>query len=99
MNYLLLFLITTSLIFNRTHCVIFTVSTANPLVSTQSNYRINFMPENDITPVTGSPLTLTFPADYQGKLSTVSCSIIIIYWPGSITPTPTCSFTNLVLTV
>jgi hypothetical protein len=102
MRCLLLLLVCISLLINRVNCSdILSISPSVYQVSTQANYQVFLLTTADIMPLIGSTITISFPSDYQGRLTAVPCSINIINWPSSIgtVPSLTCSFTNLVLTI
>jgi hypothetical protein len=68
-------------------------------VSTITDYQVYYSNALAITPVLGSSMTIIFPSDYQGRLGVVACSATILNFFDGNTPTPTCSFSNLVLTI
>lgn len=68
-------------------------------VSTITDYQIYYSNNQAITPITGSSLTLTFPSDYQGRLGVTPCTVTIFNFLDGSTPSATCSFSNLVLTI
>lgn len=96
---IVILLILILLINSQTSDTLFINPSTSSVVSTVTDYQIYYSNAQPITPVTGSSLTITFPNDYQGRLGVTPCTVTVSLFLDGSTPTATCSFSNLVLTI
>lgn len=82
-----------------TICDTFMIQALTPTVSTLSTYQTTLSFDNDITPVVGSSIQITFPAEYNNRLSTGTYICVVDYLPYEPYPTPACTITNSILTI
>ena len=99
MTYPFIIAITLAIILPYTVCDTFMIQALTSTVSTLSTYQVTLSFDNDITPVVGSNILITFPAEYNNRLSTATYTCVVDYWPFDPYPTPTCDIANTILTI
>lgn len=99
MTYPFIIALTIAIILPCTVCDTFMIQALTSTVSSLSTYQTTLSFDNDITPVVGSSIAITFPSEYNNRLSTASHTCVVDYWPFEPYPTPTCAIANSILTI
>ena len=99
MTYPYIIALALTIIIPYTVCDTFMIQALTSTVSTLSTYQTTLSFDNDITPVVGSSILITFPVEYNNRLSTASYTCVVDYWPYEPYPTPTCTIPNSILTI
>lgn len=99
MTYPFIIALILAIILPCTVCDTFMIQALTSTVSTLSTYQTTLSFDIDITPVIGSSILITFPAEYNNRLSTGTYTCVVDYWPYEPYPTPTCTIASSILTI